>query len=88
MRYIRSKHFYIQLFLEFQLKALYSELAEFLQQHLAIHFKYIMLEYLLKNEWATNSADILWRRSKLGLHVPADTAPEDVIGLAQQVRKN
>ena len=32
------------------------------------------LEYLLKNEWAHNSADILWRRSKLGLHVPADTA--------------
>ena len=32
------------------------------------------LEYLLKNEWAHNSADILWRRSKLGLHVSADTA--------------
>ena len=32
------------------------------------------LEYLLKNEWAHNSADILWRRSKLGLHVPTDTA--------------
>jgi glycerol-3-phosphate dehydrogenase len=32
------------------------------------------LEYLLKNEWAHNSADILWRRSKLGLLVPADTA--------------
>ena len=32
------------------------------------------LEYLLKNEWAHNSADILWRRSKLGLHVPPDTA--------------
>jgi glycerol-3-phosphate dehydrogenase len=32
------------------------------------------LEYLLKNEWAHNSADILWRRSKLGLHVPSDTA--------------
>ena len=32
------------------------------------------LEYLLKNEWVHNSADILWRRSKLGLHVPADTA--------------
>lgn len=34
------------------------------------------LEYLLKNEWAHNSADILWRRSKLGLHVPPDTAHE------------
>ena len=32
------------------------------------------LEYLVKNEWASSSADILWRRSKLGLHLPADTA--------------
>jgi glycerol-3-phosphate dehydrogenase len=32
------------------------------------------LEYLVKNEWASCSADILWRRSKLGLHLPADTA--------------
>jgi glycerol-3-phosphate dehydrogenase len=29
---------------------------------------------LVKNEWASSSADILWRRSKLGLHLPADTA--------------
>jgi glycerol-3-phosphate dehydrogenase len=32
------------------------------------------LTYLMKFEWATSGADILWRRSKLGLHVPADTA--------------
>lgn len=32
------------------------------------------LEYLVKTEWASSGADILWRRSKLGLHVPADTA--------------
>jgi glycerol-3-phosphate dehydrogenase len=32
------------------------------------------LDYLVKNEWALCSADILWRRSKLGLHLPADTA--------------
>ena len=32
------------------------------------------LEYLVKNEWASSGADILWRRSKLGLHLPADTA--------------
>ncbi len=31
------------------------------------------LEYLVKTEWASSGADILWRRSKLGLHVPDDT---------------
>jgi glycerol-3-phosphate dehydrogenase len=31
------------------------------------------LAYLMKFEWASSGADILWRRSKLGLHVPADT---------------
>lgn len=29
------------------------------------------LDYLTKCEWATSGADILWRRSKLGLHLPA-----------------
>jgi len=28
------------------------------------------VDYLLRYEWATNAADILWRRSKLGLHFP------------------
>jgi glycerol-3-phosphate dehydrogenase len=32
------------------------------------------VEYLAKNEWASCAADILWRRSKLGLHVPPGTA--------------
>jgi glycerol-3-phosphate dehydrogenase len=27
--------------------------------------------YLMRNEWAKNATDILWRRSKLGLHLPA-----------------
>ncbi len=31
------------------------------------------LVYLVKSEWASSGADILWRRSKLGLHLPADT---------------
>ena len=31
------------------------------------------LEYLVKREWARTSEDILWRRSKLGLHVAAET---------------
>jgi glycerol-3-phosphate dehydrogenase len=31
------------------------------------------VEYLMQYEWACTAADILWRRSKLGLHLPADT---------------
>jgi glycerol-3-phosphate dehydrogenase len=27
-------------------------------------------DYLMTREWATCAADILWRRSKLGLHLP------------------
>jgi glycerol-3-phosphate dehydrogenase len=29
-------------------------------------------DYLMRREWAVNAADILWRRSKLGLHLPGD----------------
>lgn len=32
------------------------------------------LDYLCRCEWASCGADILWRRSKLGLHLPAGTA--------------
>ncbi|HEX8957278.1 MAG TPA: glycerol-3-phosphate dehydrogenase [Burkholderiaceae bacterium] len=32
------------------------------------------LEYLVLHEWARDAADILWRRTKLGLHLPADSA--------------
>ncbi len=28
------------------------------------------IDYLVKTEWASSGADILWRRSKLGLHLP------------------
>ncbi len=31
------------------------------------------VDYLRAHEWAVSSHDILWRRSKLGLHLPADT---------------
>jgi glycerol-3-phosphate dehydrogenase len=31
------------------------------------------VDYLLRKEWAVTAEDILWRRSKLGLHVPAGT---------------
>ena len=30
--------------------------------------------YLASNEWAATAEDILWRRSKLGLHAPKETA--------------
>lgn len=32
------------------------------------------VEYLVSREWARDAADILWRRSKRGLHCPRDTA--------------
>ncbi|MBU3671010.1 MAG: glycerol-3-phosphate dehydrogenase [Sinobacteraceae bacterium] len=32
------------------------------------------LNYLISVEWAQTAEDILWRRSKLGLHLPADSA--------------
>ncbi len=32
------------------------------------------VRYLMQHEWARSAEDILWRRSKLGLHLPADTA--------------
>jgi glycerol-3-phosphate dehydrogenase len=32
------------------------------------------VDYLVRREWARSAGDILWRRSKLGLHVPAGTA--------------
>ncbi|MEE9319306.1 MAG: glycerol-3-phosphate dehydrogenase [Granulosicoccus sp.] len=31
------------------------------------------VEYLVTNEWARTASDILWRRSKKGLHTPVDT---------------
>jgi glycerol-3-phosphate dehydrogenase len=32
------------------------------------------VDYLMRREWARSAEDILWRRSKLGLHVPAGGA--------------
>jgi len=31
------------------------------------------VDYLMDQEWASHAQDVLWRRSKLGLHVPADS---------------
>ncbi|WP_425254105.1 glycerol-3-phosphate dehydrogenase [Janthinobacterium sp. NFX145] len=32
------------------------------------------VDYMRRHEWAVSAADILWRRSKLGLHLPRETA--------------
>jgi len=34
------------------------------------------IDYLVQQEWAVTADDILWRRSKLGLHLPANVAQE------------
>jgi glycerol-3-phosphate dehydrogenase len=36
------------------------------------------IDFLVRTEWAMTAEDILWRRSKLGLHLPRDSA--EVIG--------
>ena len=33
----------------------------------------VEVDYLREQEWAVSARDILWRRSKLGLHLPANT---------------
>jgi len=33
------------------------------------------IEYLCREEWARSAADILWRRTKLGLHAPPESVP-------------
>jgi glycerol-3-phosphate dehydrogenase len=32
------------------------------------------IDYLLREEWARSAEDILWRRSKLGLHLGPDAS--------------
>jgi glycerol-3-phosphate dehydrogenase len=43
------------------------------------------VDYLVRREWARSAADILWRRSKLGLHVP--TGAEARIDAYLQTKK-
>ena len=45
------------------------------------------VDYLMRCEWAVNAADILWRRSKLGLHLPKD-AEAKLDGWMQANRAN
>src|SRR5690606_2596716 len=42
------------------------------------------IEYLVEHEWARSAADILWRRSKLGLRLPAGTEAALDAWLAQK----
>jgi glycerol-3-phosphate dehydrogenase len=42
------------------------------------------VEYLIGQEWARTADDVLWRRSKLGLHLPADTADRLAAWLARR----
>ena len=42
--------------------------------------------YLMREEWAVNAADVLWRRSKLGLRMtPAGAAELDRFMAAQSI---
>ena len=41
--------------------------------HFGDHIYEAEIDYLLRHEWAVTAEDILWRRSKLGLHVSRET---------------
>jgi glycerol-3-phosphate dehydrogenase len=43
------------------------------------------LDYLVAEEWVTRPDDVLWRRSKLGLHVPPGTAERIAAYLAGRI---
>ncbi|HUO95840.1 MAG TPA: glycerol-3-phosphate dehydrogenase [Steroidobacteraceae bacterium] len=42
------------------------------------------IEYLCAREWAESAEDILWRRTKLGLHAPHDAAATLAVWLAER----
>jgi glycerol-3-phosphate dehydrogenase len=42
------------------------------------------IAYLVSQEWAQTAEDILWRRSKLGLHVSAETAKRLAVSLEER----
>ena len=44
------------------------------------------IDYLRRIEWARSAEDILWRRSKLGLHLPAGAAGTLDAWLARHAR--
>jgi len=59
-----------------------------LGEHLGDGLYEAEVDYLVRNEWARTDGDILWRRSKLGLHVSGQTAARlrARLGLGQPVR--
>ncbi len=65
-RYVRAYGTRIHLLLKGR-----SELAQ-MGEEIAPFLYAAEVEYLIEFEWAATGADILWRRSKLGLHLPAD----------------
>jgi len=68
LRYARSYGSYMSLILQG------AEGVEHLGQHYGDGVFEAEINYLVKNEWAQTSEDVLWRRSKLGLHVTDKTA--------------
>jgi glycerol-3-phosphate dehydrogenase len=46
------------------------------------------VEYLRRHEWAVTAEDILWRRSRLGLHVGADTVARLETWLGQSAEES
>ncbi len=67
LRYIRAYGDRIEFFLSGA-----SELSD-LGEHYGDQIYKSEIDYLVENEWAQSAEDILWRRSKLGLHVSDDT---------------
>ena len=51
---------------------IYTELGE----HLGAGLYTREVEYLCREEWAMQAEDILWRRTKLGLHLPASASDQ------------
>ena len=45
------------------------------------------VDYLRRHEWAVTAEDILWRRSKLGLHVGAETVARLEAFLGQDAKE-
>jgi len=57
---------------------------EALGEHLGDGLYEAEIDYLIRNEWAHTAEDILWRRSKLGLHVSEETRARLLDSLERQ----
>lgn len=45
------------------------------------------IDYLITHEWAKTAEDILWRRTKCGLHMDADERERAALFIAQQLKR-